>query len=106
MMIKQHNLVKPVNLLLPDATFFVTRMYNKSPCLTATRCENGGHWLSWKRRRMTTSDMLRLMGLDPDVHTIPKGFSIRQFNRMIGMAMSLNVVQPIMRNLMSSAGLL
>ena len=34
-----------------------------SPCLTKTRCSNGGHWIVSRGRRMTVAEMQRLQGV-------------------------------------------
>ena len=36
-----------------------------SPCLTASRAKHGGHWMTWKKRKMTVEEMMRLQGVNP-----------------------------------------
>lgn len=80
-------------------------MVGQSPCLTAGRAANGGHWLLWKQRRMTTSEMLKLQGMKPTRVKCPPHLSQRKFQHMIGNAFSQNVTTALLKSLLSAAGL-
>ena len=67
-------------------------MFNMCPCLTKTRAANGGHWLLWKRRRLSFLEMLKLQGMRRDNFEIPPGVSERQVRGMVGNAMCQSVL--------------
>jgi site-specific DNA-cytosine methylase len=79
-------------------------MLECSPCITATRGANGGHYLTSKNRRMTTNEMLRLQGMRPKL--VDKSIlSSRQLGEAIGNAMTQTVLQKIFLRLLPSVGL-
>ena len=43
-----------------------TIMQECSPCLTKTRCSQGGHWVTTHGRKLCTSEMLALQNMTPD----------------------------------------
>ena len=73
---------------------------NKSPCLSESLCN--GHWISTKKRRMTPSEMLRLQGVDPK--SVHKNIPDASFRKMIGAAMSLNVIERILIRALQTIG--
>ena len=82
-------------------------MIGTSPCLTATRCGNGGHFMTHRRRLMTVSEMCRLQGLPPNrINYRQAKVSSKVFARAVGNMMSVNVLQRILPALLKSAGLL
>jgi site-specific DNA-cytosine methylase len=79
-------------------------MLEVSPCITATRGANGGHYITSKNRRMTINEMLRLQGMRPKL--IDKSIlSSRQLGEAIGNAMTQTVLQKIFKRLLPSVGL-
>jgi len=78
-------------------------MLNKSPCMTRSRA--GGHWLSSRGRFMTTAEMLRLNGFDPKLIHV-SCVSPNQLGRLIGNAMSVNVLERLLLRLLPSAGII
>ena len=73
-----------------------TAMYGCSPCLTARRAEENGHWISNRARFMSISEMMRLQGMSPERLVIPDGVGKREFKKMIGNSMSVNVLEAIL----------
>jgi len=81
-------------------------MVGRSPCLTATRCASGGHFMTHRGRLMTISEMCRLQGLPPDrINYMKANISPKKFATAIGNMMSVNVLQRILPPLLNSAGL-
>ena len=81
-------------------------MVGRSPCLTATRCASGGHFMTHRGRLMTISEMCRLQGLPPDrINYMKANISAKKFATAIGNMMSVNVLQRIIPPLLNSAGL-
>jgi site-specific DNA-cytosine methylase len=79
-------------------------MLECSPCITATRGANGGHYITSKNRRMTINEMLRLQGMRPKL--IDKSvLSRRKLGEAIGNAMTQTVLQQIFKRLLPSVGL-
>lgn len=82
-------------------------MIGISPCLTATRCSQGGHYITSKCRMMTMSEMCRLQGFPPDRFDYHgAGISKSKFARAVGNAMSVNVLQRLLPGVLEAAGLL
>ncbi len=71
-------------------------MLGCSPCLTATRASNGGHWLSTRGRRLSTAEMCKLQAMDPARLRVPQGVSTPQFRKMLGNSMSVNIVEALL----------
>jgi site-specific DNA-cytosine methylase len=81
-------------------------MVHCCPCLTASRCKSGGHYLMNKERFLTWQEMCRLQGLPPtkvDFHAA--GVELRDFRHAVGNAMSVNVLMRLLLPLLYSAGL-
>ena len=72
-----------------------------SPCLTRSRYR--GHWLSSKNRRMNIDEMLRLQGMKPNLLNT-KGISTIELGHQIGNAMSVNVIQRILQQVLLHIG--
>lgn len=77
-----------------------------SPCLTATRCKQGGHFVSTRRGLMTRSEMCRLQGIPPGRFR-PEliGISETHFLQAVGNAMSANVLARLFAHVLSAANL-
>ena len=72
------------------------------PCLTRARAYNGGFWITTHGRRLGTEAMLRLQHMSPQRLQCPPGVPIKQFDAMIGNAMSVNVVEAVVAMLRRS----
>jgi len=80
-------------------------MVGQSPCLTATRCASGGHFITTRGRLMTMSEMCRLQGLPPNRINYGKAkVSHKKFAKAVGNMMSVNVLQRILPGLLKSIG--
>jgi DNA (cytosine-5)-methyltransferase 1 len=79
----------------------------KVPCLTLTRAGTGGYWITGVNGLLTTREMLRLQGLPDKFIQIAEtaGVSERKLRRMIGNAMSVNVLVTILQRLLPACGL-
>ena len=74
-----------------------------SPCLTCSRYQ--GHWVSTRGRRQTINERLRLMGMDPaDVDV--SATTPAKLGRMIGNAMSVNVLERLLYRALPASGLI
>lgn len=89
-------------LNVDNATPGFTKGY--SPCITKGRGGNGGHWLSWKQRKMTTRELMLLSGVRPE--RIPQGFSDRQLGLIIGNSVPIPLLARVMAALFRAAGLM
>lgn len=81
-------------------------MVDCSPCLTASRCTGGGHYLMQLRRKMTTKEMCRLQGIpdgrfDYDKAKVPKSALLHA----VGNAMTSCVLARILARALPAAGL-
>ena len=72
------------------------------PCLTRSRYR--GHWITSKRRRTTMKEMLLFQGIKPS--SITQTCSSTEMGKLIGNAMSVNVVERLLHSLFKSVGLL
>ena len=72
-------------------------MLNVSPCLTRSR--PNGHWMTKMNRRMTLDEMMKLQGIDPSKVKLA-GSPVEQ-GQQIGNAMSVNVIQLILKEILS-----
>lgn len=80
-------------------------MEGVSPCLTRSRAASGGHWLTWKQRKMTISEILALQGVS--LGRIPQGvLSDRQLGGIAGNAVPVPLLRRVMKALFTAAGLL
>ena len=73
-----------------------------SPCLTSTRCKQGGHWISSHGRFFTTGEMLELQHMRRDRLRVPESVTTAKFHEMIGNNMSVNIVEVILAMLSRS----
>ena len=83
------------------------KIYGINECrtLTHTRGRSGGPWISTRGRRMTTTELLRLQGFDDgDIPWAQAGISSSQLGAMLGDAVSLNVIGPVIAEALYSAG--
>ena len=77
-----------------------------SPCLTRSRAGSGGFWLSWQGRKMTIQEIIKLQGVNP--RQIPigsSGLSSRQLGLIAGNAVPVDLLAPVMKNLLTAANL-
>ena len=81
-------------------------MMNCSPCLTAARAKEGGHWLLHRARFMTLNELFRLQGLPPSRWKIPAGVPVSRMRLCIGNAISGNVIKLLLAAAMEAMGLL
>ena len=72
------------------------------PCLTEARSR--GHWLASRGRRLRLQEMTRLQGIDP--REIKQVVSDVQLGKMLGRAMSANVLARILLRALVYAGLI
>lgn len=80
--------------------------YGYVPCLTATRASNGGFWIFRKGSRLSSSELMRLQGMDPKRINLRRlGIGKRCLGKMIGNAFTQTVVMRILANAMECAGL-
>jgi site-specific DNA-cytosine methylase len=83
----------------------VSYMDSVSPCLTRSRASSGGHWLTWKQRKMHISEVFALQGVP--AKRIPEGIlSERQMGAIAGNAVPVPLLKRVMRALFQAAGLL
>jgi len=73
------------------------------PCLTATRAKQGGFWLSSLERFLTTSEMLRLQGIDPN-HMQTGEIALGGLAHMIGNAFTQTVFERLLLEALPAAG--
>eukprot|EP00933_Yihiella_yeosuensis_P031929 TRINITY_DN25523_c0_g1_i1.p1 TRINITY_DN25523_c0_g1~~TRINITY_DN25523_c0_g1_i1.p1 ORF type:complete len:397 (+),score=105.60 TRINITY_DN25523_c0_g1_i1:71-1192(+) len=71
-----------------------------SPCITCSR--RSGHWVTTRNRRFTKNEMLRLQGMRPASFKV--AVSEQQLGKQVGNAMSVNVLERILVNLLPAAG--
>ena len=89
---------------------FQSVLHNACPCLTKTRCKQDGFYCPKLRRRLTSMEIGRLQGLPKTIITAmlreSKSLSLpkRSFEEAVGDAMSVNVLQTMLRRLLHSAG--
>ena len=81
-------------------------MLQMFPCLTERRSASFGIWISSRGRRIQLDELFRLQGIDSrDVDWEGAGVWRSQMGSMLGNAMSLNVCERVLGNLLWSAGL-
>lgn len=76
-------------------------VFNCAPCITCSR--RSGHWVTNRGRRLNLAEMLRLQGMRPD--TFIQAVSNAQLGKQIGNAMSVNVLERLLVQLLPAAGL-
>ena len=81
-----------------------TLMLNCSPCLTQSRTRGYGHWLVHRCRFMTTREMFKLQGLDPNRWACPGHVSDTHFRACLGNAMSGNVLKAVLLAVLEAIG--
>ena len=95
--------VKNTTAVVDFASSRLNVMVEQSPCLTASRGADGGHWLVRHGRQMSRDEMLRVQGFDPYL-VQTHGIGDRKFGAAIGNAMTQTVVEELLRNLLASVG--
>lgn len=76
-----------------------------SPCLTYTRAGSGGHWLTWKQRKMSTSEILRMMDLSPESVKVSR-VTPRQVRLMAGNATPIKMLSMVLQQALQCANML
>ena len=77
-------------------------MLDCSPCLTRSRASGHCHWVTNRGRRLSIPEQMRLQGITPQ---FPVAVPSAEFGRLLGNAMSVNVVERILCSLLPAAGL-
>ena len=82
------------------------RMTNKVPCLTRSRCGNGGFFITSVHRLLTVEEMLNLQGLPISYRAKARrvGISDRQIGLMVGNAIATNAIKPILGRMLTAIG--
>ena len=75
-------------------------MKDVSPCITRSRYK--GHWITNVQRRMSLEEMCRFQGFDPT--KIKQSVSNVEMGRMLGNAMSINIVERILFRVLRHMG--
>lgn len=83
------------------------------PCLTKSRAQSGGHWVMARGRRLTETEMERLMGLHMKPPNggkkvavkKPPGFSKRKWGGIIGNAIPVPLIGRVILKALKSSGL-
>ena len=77
-----------------------------SPCLTASRCCQGGHYITTYKRMMTVHEMCRLQAIPPRCFDFQQaGVSQTEFLHAVGNAISANVLARLFDRALYAAGL-
>ena len=79
-------------------------MMNCTPCLTAARATEGGHWLLHRGRFMVLDELFRLQGLSPSRWQLPAGISENAMKACIGNAISGNVIKLLLDAVLQALG--
>ena len=84
-----------------------TTMINCSPCLTAARAAEGGHWLLHRARFMVKDELFWLQGLSPSRWQLPpSGASEKDMRACLGNAISGNVIKLLLAAVLQALGML
>jgi DNA (cytosine-5)-methyltransferase 1 len=75
--------------------------FDYSPCITRSR--GNGHWITNRQRRFSKPEMFRLQGMDHSQFT--QVVSDTALGHQIGNAMSVNVIERVLRSSLRAAGL-
>ena len=75
------------------------------PCLTRTRCGQGGHFLCHKNRLATQSEMLRLQGIAPERLVQPSTVTTRQMNMALGNTSTVAVIEKLLARMLTCIGM-
>jgi len=78
-------------------------MKDYSPCFTCRRAK--GHWITSRGRRMNTTEMLRLHGMNTTAEGFVQAVSDVHLGIQLGNAMSCNVLERLFVRLLPAAGL-
>eukprot|EP00435_Cladocopium_sp_Y103_P017273 s4446_g4.t1 len=88
---------------------FQSILHNCCPCLTKTRCKQHGYYIPKLLRRLNDVEMAKLQGLPAAVTeammAAAQGLPAGSFGAAVGDAMSINVLQTMLRHLCNAAGL-
>ncbi|CAK9104327.1 unnamed protein product [Durusdinium trenchii] len=76
-----------------------------SPCLTYTRAGSRGPWLTWKQRKMSTSEILRMMDLSPESVKVSR-VTPRQVRLMAGNAIPIKMLSMVLQQALQCANML
>lgn len=81
-------------------------MVRCSPCLTASRCKQGGHFVSTRKGLMTRSELCRLQCIPehrfrPELINVPD----KSFKHAVGNAMSANVLARVLAHALRASNL-
>jgi DNA (cytosine-5)-methyltransferase 1 len=76
---------------------------NESQCLTASRSQHHGFWITNRGRKEHTSELMRIQGLDPRRFMVPTSVPISALNHMIGNGMSVTVIKAILASMSVAA---
>ncbi len=88
-------------------------MSGVSPCLTKSRASSGGFWIVSRGRRMSITEMQRLMGVGirpprggvPATIEKPVGISSRQWGSIIGNSIPISLLQRVLCRVLPAANL-
>ena len=75
-----------------------------SPCLTRARAA-AGFYMPARGRRMTLAERFRLQGIPLRVLQYRQGISDRQLGMMVGIALSLNVLERLLVRMLRACGI-
>ena len=79
---------------------------NKFPCITATRGSQCNYWVADLGRQVTLHELMLLQGFNPDaINYKEAGVGRSQVGRMVGNAMSLNVMERLLASALRAVGL-
>ena len=75
------------------------------PCLTRSRSSAESHWVMNRGRRLRVWEAARLMGLPSSQLRLSGSLSCNQVGKLLGNGMAVNVLERLLRRLLSCAGL-
>lgn len=84
------------------------RVWGKNSCktLTKSRGQSGGPWISSRGRRLTLKELMKIQGFaDGDIPWEQAGLTACQVSAMLGDAVSINVLAPVIAAVLYSSGL-
>ena len=91
---------KEVVIDIDSSLEYANTMIDRSMCMTRSR--EKGFWLHLRNRRMNLNEQCRLQGLSADLRiAIPQ----QQMSRMVGNAMSQNVLERLLARILPAVGL-
>ena len=86
-------------------------MFDCSPCLTRTRAQAGGHWITCRGRRMSSNEMERLMGIGMVSGPVrvpltrPAHLTDREWHGLLGNAIPVPLLARVLPFLLRMGGL-